>query len=1236
VRKELLIAKRISAGLAAGLVLFIYAAIPASAKRVNTEDDPSNSVDVLYTNSSGEDYYEELGGLTDDFWAEQPFDAYWHNEGGAKDSKYAKEHGRNNSWVSIDYYYSGYARNKPWPDEPKITSDYGRQVLFGIRLYSDDEWNFTLVEEKTTGNVANVVYQINAHTGDSLTASCWSYFSGTYNNVLSDRRNTNKGFISKNAPEYDPEWTIPPSEYFAFYSNIHTARRDGKWIDDCEEYSWPQEYGDEYVSGLDYTIQADDDVVYVDSLGKVKFINHYTGVEPDCQIIYRYKIVNVDNVNNTVLEDTTAAKDTSGEDEGTDISTDIVEGEDFTPSEDDPDDNPWSDISSITDDIGNPFDELDIDEEELPKAVGTGAAGAAAAAGAIGAAGAAGKGVGKKKTKKKEKKEEKKEDKRSTYKMYVYKDFGDTLKRGDETKYVYARIEETTWDKRVFNNDKLTQQISVSSATDALIVSDGGMTVNGYKAAEVLVPKEGNKTKGTVSFQFRGEGGLYTRNVVFNIVGEKPYIIYPKLSDDGASWLESSQPGEAVFIAGQGGEEKVMFYIKDAVEDPIDISFDGGSDFDVSYEKEEKYKCGYYAVVKNLSQEMEKGNDIIADKVIKTINVEAKFKDGTTVYSEFYVELYPDGLSVVPNTRYFKNDKFQVNTVEEENPKPGEIRLMPSSFDVLVCYADPRTGEAKIFKNPSLSHEDPDDEGKYGNMFKENFLYRMDYTTSGGYSFYPKCSLPEFDEPYATKMKLIYTGKDGTSFDGYLPIEFTGMIPKPPSQVAREEAIKRLQKAIRIFGIGNQDIKEMVRNTSIYSASEIEFTTKWIILTGIRFYQECSKEYTSFANLCDKYVVCASAMVKAGDMAFEYVLKIKFGSAGEIAATFINPMKNMYFEYLGQFYGLGADPESYGTKDFSFWKALLQGATDHLEGMLTGEEKPTGEKLGFVVAAYLMVRYADHYYHGEGSEKGDVYRSILAAIGDLSLMKFKEWVANLAKEWTGPMLAKLQNWFGEMFKKYYGNLAREAAKAAGDKAFENGIRSQIHKGIGYAEYNLAKNAKNVAYKMQYDSMTKFLSEGAENFGKIKTEDVDIALGTVLNYVFGGTSNEGEVETLKASEYIEKQLQSFFVDMLGLKIEGLYETSEDIIGLSSFKIKGTSVIIGFKEYEVEIDIAKNMNAILELVFGYCFSWMEKIYQYCTDDNAKVPDARDIMECNTQILDEVLEIVQNPEPIVYRDK
>lgn len=1232
-RKELLITKRILAGVAAGFVLFIYAAIPSMAKQINAEDDPRVYEDVPYTNSSGETTYLEMGGWDSELWAEQPFDAYWHNEAGGESSN--DKYGKKQRWMSVDMYYSGYGNDKVTLDG--VHGAFGRQVYMGVFLSTDHEWEITRTEESTNGNVVNITYQINAHTGDVVEVRGYSSASATAWGVGLESQNTNKRFVAKNDPEYDSEWTIEPNEVFAFYNNIHAARKEGKWLDGAEDYNWPDENGDACIAGLLYTIQGDEDVVYADSLAKVKFDNKYTGEQVNAEITYRYKIINLDNVNSDVATDTSSAMNTAGEDEGTDIGTDIVEGDNFQ-YKDESDDDTWPDISELTGDFENPFESVfeDFDDEDLPKVIGTGAAGAAIAAGALGSSD---KGKDEDKKKKKEKKKkEKKEDRRSTYKMFVYKDFGDTLKRGDDSKYVYARIEETTWDKRVFTNEKLTQQISVSSPDDALIVSDAGMTTNGYKAAKVDVPVEGNKIKGTVSFMFAGEGGIYTRNVVFNIVGEKPYIIYPRIADDGVSWRESNQPGVAVLIAGKGGTEKVRFYIKDAVDEPIDIRFDCEPDFKVSYEKEPTYKCGYYAVVENHSQEMVKANDIIADMVVKTINVEAEFKDGTVISSEFYAELYPEGLSVIPNTKYFKDDKLQVNTVEETNPKPGEFALMPSSYDVLVCYRNESTGENVILKNPYITHEDPDDEGKYKNLFKENFRYRIVNMDVGGYDFYPECSLPMFDEPFFAKMKLMYNGEDGSYYDGYLPIDFIGMKPATPSRISREEAIKRLKKAVRIFGVGdNQDVKYMIRNTSILSASQIEFTTKYILLTGMNFYEDCSKEYTSFAKMCDKYIVCASAIVKAGDMALEYVLKIKFGAAGETAATFINPMKNMYFEYMGQFYGLGADPESYGTEDFNFWKALLSGATDHIEGILTGEEKPTGEKLGFVVAAYLMVRFADHYYQGEGSEKGDVYRSLLASIGDLSLMKFKEWLADLAKTWTGPILAKLQDWFGGMFRKYYSHLANKAAEAAGNKAFENGIRSQIKKGIGYTEYALAKNAKELAYKMEYDSMTKFMWEASEKFGEERATALDVTLGTVLNYVFGGTDEDGDkVETLKASEYIEKRLQNLFVKKLGLKVEGLYKTSEEIIGLCSVKIKGTSVIIGFTGYEVEIDIAKNMNAIIELVFGYCFSWMEKIYEYCTDDSAKAPDARDIMECNTKILDEVLEIVENPEPIVYRDK
>ena len=114
------------------------------------------------------------------------------------------------------------------------------------------------------------------------------------------------------------------------------------------------------------------------------------------------------------------------------------------------------------------------------------------------------------------------------------------------------------------------------------------------------------------------------------------------------------------------------------------------------------------------------------------------------------------------------------------------------------------------------------------------------------------------------------------------------------------------------------------------------------------------------------------------------------------------------------------------------------------------------------------------------------------------------------------------------------------------------------------------------------------------------------------------------------------IKEFFCDKLGLEVEGLYETSEDIIGLSSVRIKGFSIVIGFKGYEVEINIAKNIKVIFEFLYNYSFSWMEEIYKYCTSDNVKIPDKRELMEYNTKILDETLEIVENPQPIIYRDK
>ncbi len=1217
-RKELLVTKRILAGMAAGLVLFIYAAIPSMAKQANTEDDPREIFDVEYTSSSGETSYLELGGLNNDFWAYLPFDAYWHNEGMHELDE--PIHDRNRNWICMDQYYSGEGRSET---PRKVQGAFSPRLLMGFRLYTDDEWQITRLEEKTEGDVVTVVYQLNAHTGDTVSISSLSYMT------IGPRGN--KGCLCMNDPEYDPQWAVETSETVAFYTNVHPARQNEKWIDGCEKYSWPEEFSDGSCSGMIYTITEDDDVIYADALAKMRFDNKYTETVVNAKIYYRFKVINIDKVNNAMEAETSNALSTAGEDEGTDISTDIVEGDDFTPSTED-DDSWLSDDSWFPEDFENPFEELEIDEE-LPRAVGTGAAGAAVAAGAVGAAGAAAKASGKKKSKNKEKKkEEKKEDKRSTYKMYVYKDFGDTLKRGDEEKFVYARIEETTWDKRVFTNEKLTSQISVSSMTDALIVSDAGMTVNGYKAASVVAPKEVEKSKGTVTFQFTGEGGVFTRNVVFNIVGENPYIIYPKLGDDGSSWLESNQPGEAVFIAGQGGEGKVMFYIKDAVEEPIDIDFDAGPDFDVTYQKEEKYKCGYYAVIQNLSKEMEKGNGIIADKVIKTIGVAAKFKDGSVTNSEFYVELYPDGLSVVPNTKYFKDDMFQVNTVAKDKYEPGEIPIMPSSFDVLVCYADSRTGEPKIFRNPSLICGDLDDEGKYGNTFKVNFEYWIDYTTAGGYAFYPKVTLPMFDQAYNAKMKLKYSGKGGISFEGDLPIAFLGEMPTPPGEpTTREWQIERLKKNIRDFGLEKRPcLMIMLSNLEFYSGDDIKFVRKYVILIGIHFYTYKNRVEMNYAEVCDHYIAGCSALMKSGDYAFSFVMQRWFGQAGKVAASVINPFKNLFAEWIGSKVGKYLDSDFQGNPDLDFMNSVFESFEGGLTELMTAKKKPTPDQMGYIVSFYLMSCYLRHYYKGEGREKGDVYRSILAALGDLTITKLKAALSESIEKHSKKLMEKVAKWFGDRFKDWFGEATQRAVEAAKKQGFADVMRESLKKGATHADVVAAEAATKAAGELQKEVQSQFMDYSAGQFAEMTTESIKLTTGVILNFVLHGYIDKKSASSAEPLEII----LDFFMNRYGIKPENTYKLTQYTVGVHSIRVneKG-NLIIGIDDMEMEFSVVNNFQVFFDMFYTFITESIMCMFSDEPRDFNNAPDYRDNMPCDTTILDKTLNELDNAKEVKY---
>lgn len=112
------------------------------------------------------------------------------------------------------------------------------------------------------------------------------------------------------------------------------------------------------------------------------------------------------------------------------------------------------------------------------------------------------------------------EEEQKTYRMVVYKEFGDTINRGEEV-IVYACIMENDPRSGERVNHKLTSQISIFSEDDTFDVREQSALAGDYKGARVKTSDEkGSYTmEGIISFRFTGKGGTFTNRMKFKIAG---------------------------------------------------------------------------------------------------------------------------------------------------------------------------------------------------------------------------------------------------------------------------------------------------------------------------------------------------------------------------------------------------------------------------------------------------------------------------------------------------------------------------------------------------------------------------------------------------------------------------------------------------------------------------------------------------------------------------------------------
>ncbi|MDD3660941.1 MAG: hypothetical protein PHT89_09495 [Lachnospiraceae bacterium] len=117
----------------------------------------------------------------------------------------------------------------------------------------------------------------------------------------------------------------------------------------------------------------------------------------------------------------------------------------------------------------------------------------------------------------------------SSYKMGVYKEFGDKIKKNADPVYVYARIVEVNQEGIEIDRADLTQKIAIFSSDGILSVSQAAIAGE-YMGAGVQYfgSEQSTAREAGISFRFSGEGGVFQNNMTFKLVGE------PRIELDGA------------------------------------------------------------------------------------------------------------------------------------------------------------------------------------------------------------------------------------------------------------------------------------------------------------------------------------------------------------------------------------------------------------------------------------------------------------------------------------------------------------------------------------------------------------------------------------------------------------------------------------------------------------------------------------------------------------------------------
>lgn len=645
--------------------------------------------------------------------------------------------------------------------------------------------------------------------------------------------------------------------------------------------------------------------------------------------------------------------------------------------------------------------------------IGAAIGGAAAALGATGAAGGAGVPGG----------DNSDEAPRSTFRMFVDKDFGDALKRGARPAVVRARMAEITPEGAEIDRGDLTAQIGASGS---------GMTVHSvslagrYCEASVSIPEDYAGETADLNFVFTGEGGTFKNIVTFRVVGD-PYVAFP--SDDepeGEAFLEHKDIVWMKGILGDGAVYHARFLIADAVEPPAltDISAQSDDGLTAEFESTEN-PFVFRACVKNSTAPAETGT-IFAEPTYAFLTVLVRQKDGDPISGSIRMELYPEGLSVRSQDLAKKNDiqYVDVQACERKDPQGLDGKWKVSTLELTLAVRD---GDRVSVSPSDASYTFGKLKGAGGMGTDESteqslaakYEYRERTSRRDGrfiYTFEPNATLVDpTDGSFFMVCLPVTCAYGGKTYTADVPLRLHGEFIDP--YAGWDEEYAALKACIEKFALPEEKVKWETRVEELVcdprcATKQLRLTRKCIIRNYMDYWTVESIAYRNEAEIYDAIVSDLEWIKFFGDCAFSFLVS---AYAGPVAEAIISPAKDYFAEAAGELIACWRQGTEVRLENFSIAKTL-EAAGDNL--MSNNIDLTSWRKAAATLGAYFVYSALKNYFAKLRDDgESDFYGSLVKAFTDMTAQGLKTAAGNLFGKWVKEN-PKARKWIGENITKH--------------------------------------------------------------------------------------------------------------------------------------------------------------------------------------------------------------------------